>query len=1230
MWALLLCVACSGVGAITDGSHELHRRNQGLVEKNAASNFLTLASEEKQIFRIGGSIGGRTKVNDLPSASIFVQLRGGADVTSQNNKSPSKAKKGKKKKTRQKSKAPSKDDITEGNSLVVSRQNDQVQLSGSNASIGDGHSQKPSPSLKIEAILISKSVSVIRLIRLGLLSALLNSLSQCAITAGTPYRDALRQLGLSTSENAASANKVLLKYIIRGSKGALLVPPKHLPSWNALLGLFGSLAALILSITLPLAIVDLNVWLNYKKVQIDHFSTDEVNEILSHGPDAAMALVHTPSSSAPSFRHHDDDGDQNDKGERQLLCLNDLAKNIDEEGKRLAIGHPSRWYVEQHQQRLYVNVKTSECTTGAPTFFSTTPLSQLTAHSAGLCTPESLQIAQERYGPYNHLTVSQPTVASSLQQRFASSPLALIQCGASMLYLLEEDPQRALWSLMSNLFYYFNHARHSVRNARELAREVAKQDETVSQMSVKVLRPSALSASNKGAGASVKWLDQSARDVLPGDVVAISVNFTECSSPSSMVVPFDALLLEGNVVCNEAVLTGESVPQSKMPPDTASTKVNDRTIDLEGSEDRQSVLFAGTTIVHATSEEQGFDYPSNRTVDEECPQNLSTPPGYIRCLALRTGSYSSRGELIRYLNQNNNHVDGVGSGNAILERDGLRLMASLSVFAAASCLSLLLDEQKRADGSMCGPVLFRKIIMCSRIATVAVPTDLPLMISDVLASCARYLRSTADVICSSSSPGALLQSAQADTIVFDKTGTLTADTQRMDKIVPNPNDNQSKDAAIVVLSGCHSLVGIQASGKQTEIVGDPLDKSALSFSGWSFDSKKQSAKKPSTVEQRTKINMSNATESCTPEKNWQLQVFPFDPSRRMSSALLLVSFGNNKEYRIWQTVKGAPDAIRQLVIQESKSLTDDALWFDNTMEELSFEGKRVVAMAYADVTEHFKDTLFPRGFPKKSKKTIKKSLLAQARIQAKKSIARSEIEDPSSNAAYQLAGFGSFSASIRASSANIIRQLKDSGLGVCMLTGDGVAAAIAVATQTQVVSRAQAKRGLAVLDVERDGTETGKSSPNLCWTIIRPINNTQKGKTNTILKWKRGKSVKFSYKTVKEAFLSTGGGVVASGEAIDLLLNTNGEQGTCFETESVRAALKFTRSRLHEINVIARASPGTKERVVQALKNDCHRKVVMCGTCNMVATRLVQSRIQKMVVNVRLFLLPIQATASMT
>ena len=108
------------------------------------------------------------------------------------------------------------------------------------------------------------------------------------------------------------------------------------------------------------------------------------------------------------------------------------------------------------------------------------------------------------------------------------------------------------------------------------------------------------------------------------------------------VVPADLLLLAGTCIVEEAVLTGESTPQWKMPIQVPVKKQDKGTAHPEQPEldpaerlniarDKQHVLFGGTKILQHTPDKQA---------------KIKTPDGGCLAVVLRTGFETSQGELI--------------------------------------------------------------------------------------------------------------------------------------------------------------------------------------------------------------------------------------------------------------------------------------------------------------------------------------------------------------------------------------------------------------------------------------------------------------------------------------------------------------------------------------------------------------------------------------------------------
>lgn len=83
--------------------------------------------------------------------------------------------------------------------------------------------------------------------------------------------------------------------------------------------------------------------------------------------------------------------------------------------------------------------------------------------------------------------------------------------------------------------------------------------------------------------------EKDSADLVPGDIVSIT-------QPALSVFPADMILLSGDAIVNESMLTGESVPVSKIPiKDVDLAKWKD--VTLVTPEITKSFLYAGTRVV---------------------------------------------------------------------------------------------------------------------------------------------------------------------------------------------------------------------------------------------------------------------------------------------------------------------------------------------------------------------------------------------------------------------------------------------------------------------------------------------------------------------------------------------------------------------------------------------------------------------------------------------------------
>jgi cation-transporting ATPase 13A3/4/5 len=109
------------------------------------------------------------------------------------------------------------------------------------------------------------------------------------------------------------------------------------------------------------------------------------------------------------------------------------------------------------------------------------------------------------------------------------------------------------------------------------------------------------------------WLEIDSRSLVPGDVIRVQ---------NDWAVPCDIVLTKGMAVCDEAGLTGESMPVPKMSAPKEASKT--RVVDHGAS---KHTLFAGTTVLQAGATEK-----------EE-----------VTGVVVATGIRTSKGELISHI-----------------------------------------------------------------------------------------------------------------------------------------------------------------------------------------------------------------------------------------------------------------------------------------------------------------------------------------------------------------------------------------------------------------------------------------------------------------------------------------------------------------------------------------------------------------------------------------------------
>jgi len=375
------------------------------------------------------------------------------------------------------------------------------------------------------------------------------------------------------------------------------------------------------------------------------------------------------------------------------------------------------------------------------------------------------------------------------------------------------------------------------------------------------------------------------------------INKHKVKEPSPLTC--DMLLLSGSAIVNEAMLTGESIPQIK----NSLLKIDneyENELDYK-SKHKNSILFAGTKVVKSMS-----PFEEN----EPLPSTVSLPPpdkGCI-CLVLKTGFTTSQGKLLRTVMYSSERTKGDS-------KEAFIFIFCLLIIAIAASYYVLVEGIKRE-----GEITYKLLLRCIIIITSVVPAELPIELSLAINNSLFFLQSKR-IVCIE--PFRIPFAGKIDYCCFDKTGTLTKDEFIMRGVVKPGIEyvmgaSALDDDTTSILLGCNSLLNIKG-----KTVGDPIELAIFKSANGIIES-------DGTLTNSRKCRLLN------------IRRYAFDANlKRMSCLMRYYPSGYNSIFSNRVLTKGAPEVIRGLL----KTIPEK---YDFTFNEYAKKGYRILALAYKD------------------------------------------------------------------------------------------------------------------------------------------------------------------------------------------------------------------------------------------------------------------------------------------
>ncbi|KIK63938.1 hypothetical protein GYMLUDRAFT_40148 [Collybiopsis luxurians FD-317 M1] len=439
-----------------------------------------------------------------------------------------------------------------------------------------------------------------------------------------------------------------------------------------------------------------------------------------------------------------------------------------------------------------------------------------------------------------------------------------------------------------------------------------------------------------------KWQQISSEGLLPGDIVSVNRQQTthhksadtksnkdkkdakdmkegkdakevkEGHPVEETTVPADILLLHGQVIVNEAMLSGESTPLVKEGVDLLVDEL-ERGVSLDADTAHKGrVVFSGTKILQANG---------SSAIGEGVPEpSLKTPDGGCLGVVLRTGFGTAQGQLVRTMIFSTERV----SANNL---ESFLFIGFLLIFAIAASAYVWIKGIERDLKKS------KLLLDCVLIITSVVPPELPMELS-LAVNASLVALSKFAIFCTE--PFRIPFAGRVDVCCFDKTGTITAENLVLEGVTgvntKDPmalvNVREVARETTLCLAAAHALVRLDDG----TIVGDPMEKTTLESMDWGVG--KNDLVSSLQVNNKMSLNIRRRFQFSSALKR-MCTVSTFQ-----GPSVIGGSGGNTN--RTLVAVKGAPETIKGMLESVPSR-------YDDIYKGYTRQGSRVLALAVKEM-----------------------------------------------------------------------------------------------------------------------------------------------------------------------------------------------------------------------------------------------------------------------------------------
>nr|XP_022902834.1 probable cation-transporting ATPase 13A3 isoform X1 [Onthophagus taurus]XP_022902836.1 probable cation-transporting ATPase 13A3 isoform X1 [Onthophagus taurus] len=497
------------------------------------------------------------------------------------------------------------------------------------------------------------------------------------------------------------------------------------------------------------------------------------------------------------------------------------------------------------------------------------------------------------YGPNEILVKEQPILTLLFLE--VLNPFYIFQLFSFVLWFVDNYYYYAAAILLMSAFGIVMTVIQTRRNQRNLKSTVQSSD------ICKVLRKKISNQTTSSGDDQISFETEliSTSHLVPGDILEIPGD--------GCMMQCDALLLTGNCIVNESMLTGESVPVTKTPfPNLPN-------YHYDPKEHARHTLFCGTHVI----------------------QTRYFGGEKVLAVVIRTGFSTAKGGLVRSILY-------PPPVDFRFEKDSYRFVALLACIAGIGFIYTVITKVMRGVPTV--DIVFEA---CDLI-TIVVPPALPAAMTVGRYYAQNRLQKN-QIFCIS--PRAINVAGSIDCVCFDKTGTLTEDGLDLLCVVPVENHHFVKpvknvealpnDLLLGGLVSCHSLTIINK-----KITGDPLDLKMFESTKWSIeepdisDNSKFDVIYPTVFKPPQKSQNSLISPGEFETEIGVIKEFPFSSSLQRMGVIIRKLGARNYEYYC----KGSPEMILNFVDAETIPKN-----FHDVLESYTVEGYRVIALAHREL-----------------------------------------------------------------------------------------------------------------------------------------------------------------------------------------------------------------------------------------------------------------------------------------